>query len=196
MQQVHAFKYLGVMFDDKAQNETPITHRIQQFSKSVNLLFPLLRNKFIPQKVKILLYKTILRPVLCYGHESWTLTKRTRSRVEAAEMRVLRLIEGVTRRDRIRNTEVRERLEVDGVGTITERAQLRWFGHLLRMSWDRIPKRWFDWKPNSKRPVGRPRMRWGQNVEEALQRRSTSTAEVIRERLYQDRKKWRKLTVT
>ena len=100
------------MFDDKAQNGTAVDYRIQQFSKNVNLLYPLLRNRHVPKGVKVLMYKTILRPTLCYGSESWTLTQKTRSKVAAAEMRVLRLIEGVTRRDRLRNVDIRERLEL------------------------------------------------------------------------------------
>ena len=36
--------------------------------------------------------------ILTYGHESWVMTERVRSLVQASEMRFLRRIEGVTRR--------------------------------------------------------------------------------------------------
>ena len=196
LKQVTTFRYLGVMFDDKARNETAIDYRIQQFSKNVNLLYPLLRNRHVPKRVKVLMYKTILRPTLCYGSESWTLTQKTRGKVAAAEMRVLRLIEGVTRRDRLRNDDIRERLGIEAITTNVEKGQLRWFGHLHRMEEDRIPKRLCDWKPNTRRPVGRPRRRWKENIVEALKRRSLTVAEIMETELYRDRKQWRELTAT
>ena len=56
-------------------------------------------------------------------------------------MTCLRKIEGVTRRDRIRNIEIRGRLHVqqDIVGNITKR-RLRYFGHISRMDNGRYPK--------------------------------------------------------
>ena len=71
---------------------------------------------------------------------------------------------------------------------------MRWYGHLYRMEEDRIPKIWYEWKPNTRRPVGRPRRRWKENIEEALQRRSLTVAEVMETELFRDRKKWRELT--
>ena len=62
-------------------------------------------------------------------------------------MRVLRLIYGVTRRDRIRNDNIRQALKVESVLAIIERNQLRWYGHVQRMPDTRDPKRIHKWKP-------------------------------------------------
>ena len=40
---------------------------------------------------------------------SWVTTKRLDSRIQAADINVLRLIKGVTRRDKIRNVDIYER---------------------------------------------------------------------------------------
>ena len=50
------------------------------------------------------------------------------------EMKVLRLIMEVTRTDRVRNEVVRAGLEVESVLSLVERGQLRWFGHVKRMT--------------------------------------------------------------
>ena len=36
----------------------------------------LFRNRFVYQATKILLYKTLIRPIVPYGVETWTMTKK------------------------------------------------------------------------------------------------------------------------
>jgi hypothetical protein len=38
--------------------------------------------------------------------------------------------------------------------------RLSWFGHLLRMSEERMVKEVYKWKPMLTRPLGRPKNRW------------------------------------
>ena len=75
---------------------------------------------------------------------------------------------GLTRRDRIRNTTVRAELQVTPLLEEIERSRLRWYGQVMRMEEDKQPKRYFMWKPEGKRPVGRPRKPWMERVEAAL----------------------------
>ena len=42
------------------------------------------------------IFKAVFVPILTYDHESWVMTKRLRSQVQASEMRFSRKIEGVT----------------------------------------------------------------------------------------------------
>ena len=109
------------------------------------------------------------------------------------QMRVLRMIKGVTRMDCIRNERIQQELDVEPVGTFIEKNQLRWLGHLLRMEESRLPLKWYKWKPQRKRPIGRPRRRWIDTVQAALEKRSQSMDEVMQAKLYEDRTRWRKL---
>jgi hypothetical protein len=58
---------------------------------------------------------------LLHGAESWTCTKREESKIQAMEMKFLRDIIGKTRRDRIRNDDIREQLKVDDIKTDIEK---------------------------------------------------------------------------
>ena len=44
--------------------------------------------------------------------------------------------------------------------------RLRWAGHVIRMDARRTDKKLTEWEPCSSRPVGRPRLRWLDQVEE------------------------------
>jgi hypothetical protein len=50
-----------------------------------------------------------------------------------------------------------------------KKARLRWFGHVERMSEDRVIKKLYMSKPEG-RSVGRPKMRWLDDVEEDLRK--------------------------
>ncbi|VDP10820.1 unnamed protein product [Soboliphyme baturini] len=50
--------------------------------------------KEVVKKIKLSVFKLIVVLVLSYGHESWTMTEKLRSRVEAAEIGFLRLVPG------------------------------------------------------------------------------------------------------
>lgn len=69
---------------------------INIYGSNVKMLYSLLNDKYVPRKVKMNSYMTILRSFLLYRYECRTLTAPTKSRVKAAEMRVLWLTKGVT----------------------------------------------------------------------------------------------------
>ena len=72
-------------------------------------------------------------------------------------MRVLRLIKGVTRRNKLRNYDIRIELEVEPILIFIERNQLRWYDHVMRMDENRTPVKYYKWTPAGKRSIGRPR---------------------------------------
>ena len=53
--------------------------------------------------IKGKVYRTVVRPALMYGAETWTLKKAQEIKLEVAEMRMLRCMCGVTKLDTIRN---------------------------------------------------------------------------------------------
>ena len=81
-------------------------------SQNVGMMYSLLKDRHVPKKAKLMIHMTTLRPILLYGHESWILTKKLRSKITAADMKVLRLVKGVTRRDRDEETTAKKVLDL------------------------------------------------------------------------------------
>ena len=57
-------------------------------------------------KLKGKVYKTVVRPALLYGAETWAKTRGPEARLEVNVMRMLRWMCGVTGRDKIRNEHI------------------------------------------------------------------------------------------
>ena len=190
LNQADSYKYLGVVVDEGNIQETEISARIEKYTRNFLMMYPLSKEKCILTQVKTIIYTTILRPILTYGTECWSLTMKTSSRLQAAEMKVLRTIRGVTRMDRLRNEQIRSDLLVKPLLIEIEESRLRWYGHIKRMDDGRMAKRYLEWKPQGRRAVGRPRKRWLDGGGEALERREVLLADVDEERMYEDRDAW------
>ena len=144
----------------------------------------------LSKMAKLLIFKAVFVSILTYGHESWGMTERMRSQVQASEMRFLRKIEGVTLFNKVRSSEIRKFLNIEPLLVQIERSQLRWFGHVSRMPQERLPKQGLLAKANGRRPVGRPRTRSTDYIEDLgwnrLGLRPSEMMEVM-----EDREVWR-----
>ncbi|GBP34521.1 hypothetical protein EVAR_29918_1 [Eumeta japonica] len=75
------------------------------------------------------------------GSKSWVWQKKNESRINAEEMRSLRSVCGVSRKDRCRGSGVRGRSGLkEDVVTRVEMGMVRWFGHQETMSDSRLTK--------------------------------------------------------
>ena len=69
--------------------------------------------------------------------------------------------------------------------------RMRWAGHVARMGEEREVCRVLLWKPEGRRPLGRPRRRWVDNIRMDLQEVGCGSVDWIG--LAQDRDRWRTL---
>ena len=69
--------------------------------------------------------------------------------------------------------------------------RMKWAGHVARMGEERGPYRVLVGKPEGKRPMGRPRRRWVDNIRMDLQEVGSGYVDWIG--LAQDRDGWRRL---
>ena len=111
----------------------------------------------ISRMAKLLNYRSIFVPTLTYGHDLWVVTERMRTHVEAAEMSVLRRVTGIFLRDRVRSSSFRDACGVEPLLFHTERSQLRYFVHLVKMASRCLPDEVLRARPTGRRPRGRPR---------------------------------------
>ena len=92
------------------------------------------------------------------------MTEKVFSQMQAAEMGFLRRVHGVTLRDKVPSCEIRRALNVEPLLLLIERSQLGWFGHVSRMSQEKLGTQVLLATPTGKRPRGRPRTRWSDNI--------------------------------
>lgn len=195
IEQVKCYNYLGTTIEDTGKLDREINER----TGKVGRLFNAMRTTFlgkreIPKNIKVEVVKKVVIPTLIYGSESWTLTDRNMSRVNATEMRFLRKIEGKTRRDRIRNEVFRENLKIKPIEKIIQEKQLSWLGHIYRMPEIRQTRRIYEARPLGKNKRGRPRRTWKAEVQRAATERNIEWNQI--HRLSQDRKAWKKVVKT
>ncbi|XP_023221690.1 MKL/myocardin-like protein 1 [Centruroides sculpturatus] len=80
--------------------------------------------------------------------------------MEVADMRMLRWMCGVSRKDRIRNEFIRGSDKVGPYRRKMQECRLRWFGHIERSSEDYVGKRVRKLVVKGRRKRGRPRLHW------------------------------------
>ena len=114
----------------------------------------------LSREARLAVFRTVYRPILTYGHEQWAMTAKVRSRVQAAEMRFLRRTAGVSLRDHIHSSTIRQELNVEPLLLTVEKSQLRWLGHVLRQPEERLVRQALIADVQGKRPRGRPRSTW------------------------------------
>jgi len=103
---VNKFTYLT----NDGRVNTDIDSRINKASQAFNKLRnPLWNRREISIRTKMRIFNAVIMSILLYGGETWTILKNDSSRLESFQMRCLRCILQITRRDRQRNTDIRDR---------------------------------------------------------------------------------------
>jgi hypothetical protein len=69
-------------------------------------------DKKVPNKLKDKFYRTAIRHAMMYDVECWATKGQHVHKMSVAEMRMLCWISGHTRKDRIRNDDIRDKFEV------------------------------------------------------------------------------------
>ncbi|KAL0860120.1 hypothetical protein ABMA27_010427 [Loxostege sticticalis] len=104
----------------------------------------------MPIKLKGLVYKSVIRPVLTYGSETWAVTKKHVQTIQ------------------IRNEYVRGSLGVRDVADKQQENRLRWFGHVKRRPPDYIGNVALNQNLPGQRRRGRPKLRWSSVIKKDL----------------------------
>ena len=112
--------------------KTDIDSLINKASQAFNKLRnPLWNRREISIRTKMRIFNAVIMSILLYGGETWTILKNDSSRLETFQLRCLRCILQITRRDHQRNTDIRDRCcQQPMVEGLLRQRRLRWFGHV------------------------------------------------------------------
>ena len=70
------------------------------------LHYSVVKKRELSKKAKLSIFKIDLVPHLTYDHESWVITKRVRSQVQAPKLKFLLRIEEVALLNKVRSSEI------------------------------------------------------------------------------------------
>ena len=121
-------------------------------------------NHHVSMRVKGKIYRAIVLSTLLCGAEAWTVYRRQLKKLHAFMMRHLRSIMRITWMYKVTNKEILERTWLPSMEDLIRKI-LRWTGHLMRMSPDRLPKQVLYFQLSSgQKKRGRPRLRFKDTI--------------------------------
>lgn len=174
--QVEKFVYLGGTITQSGSCTEDVQHRIGKALGAFQALNKIWESKDIRCATKIELYKVMIVSILLYGAETWTLRKTDESKLHTFEMNCLRKILGVTRLDRIRNVDIRERVGMkETVNNRIAIKRMRYFGHINRMHQSRLPAVLLHGYIQGNRSRGRPMKRWIEGIKADIAAREVNS---------------------
>jgi len=172
LETVKNFGYLGFTVTDNNIVAEDIKSRI----KSANITYfqtrPLFSSRPLSWAAKLALYKTLVKPVLLFSAEAWTLTDRDKKAIVVFKNKILRRIFwGITDNGawRIRSNEEIHRL-YDSPTILNDfrTKRLQWSGHVHRRSGDRLLKLVWESTCFGRSPLGRQKLLWTDKISEDL----------------------------
>ena len=99
-ERVEEFKYLGTNLTNQNSIPEEIKSRLRSGNACYHSVQNLLSSRLLSKNLKIKIYRTIILPVVLYGCETWSLTRREERKLRVFENMVLRRIFG-PRRDEV-----------------------------------------------------------------------------------------------
>ena len=105
----------------------------------------LVNSSLISRSNKLQIYRTLVRPVVTYGSESWTLTMEEERALAVFEKKILRKIYGPVKENELwrirRNDELEGIIKGENIVRFIKWQRIRWLGHIQRMQDTAIPKK-------------------------------------------------------
>jgi hypothetical protein len=146
-QGVAEFIYLDMLISNDNGVEKVIQKRILAGTRTYFATLSLFRSRLLSRATKILLCKTLIRPVVSYGVEAWTETKKDEQALLIFERKIFRRIYGPKNENEgwksRTNRELEEMSKGENIVKWIEGQMISWLGHLERMEEDRVPKKIF-----------------------------------------------------
>ena len=112
------------------------------------------------KETKLRIHNITAKAALKFGSEVWALKKREEQRLEAAQMKFLRHLLGITKLDKEKNQCIRGKNRSTEYSKGNKTIPEKWLQHVHRMDTNRLPKQALQYRPKGRRNTGRPRKRW------------------------------------
>jgi hypothetical protein len=133
---VKEFVYLGSLMTPTNDLSLEIQRRIQTANRCFFGLRKHLQSSHLSRQTKFTIHKTLIRPVLLYGSETWVLTKREETQLLVFERKVVRTIWGLKIEHGVYRRRYNHKLDKEfdspNALNVTKTSRLRYAGHMIR----------------------------------------------------------------
>ena len=92
------------------------------------------------KETKLRIHNITAKGALKFGSEAWVLKKREEQRLEAAQMKVLGHLLGITKLDKEKDQRIRQKTGAENTVKEIKQYQEKWLQHVQRMDTNRLPK--------------------------------------------------------
>ena len=159
LEQVSVFKYLGCVLNESGTYEEEYSRKLTSGRMIVCVIRSLVNARSLQFECAMVLYESLLVPVLTYDYETMIWRKKETSRISAVHMDILRGLLGIRRMDKVPNARIKQLFGVTkGMDENIDESFLRWLGHVEIMENERIAKKFYVECADS-HSVSRPRKR-------------------------------------
>lgn len=189
-----SFKYLGSVLCHDGNLDLEVNNRIAAASRAFGSLRKRVwQNHDLNLNTKLIVYRAVVLPTLLYASETWTPYRRHIKSLEKFHQRCLRSILRIKWQDHVDNVSVLNVANATSIESLIMKNQLRWTGHVVRMSNDRLPKQvLYSELQAGQRSIGAPRKRYKDVLNTTL--KATKLNNVSWEILATSRNDWRRQT--
>jgi len=128
IEQITDFKYFGYRI---SEYKSDLKDKLQTYNKINGAIWRHF-GKQMNKETKLRIHITA-KAALKFGSEAWVLKKREEQRLEAAQMKILRHLLGITKLDKEKNQCIRQKTGAQNIVKEIKQFQKKWIQHVQRM---------------------------------------------------------------
>ena len=163
IEDVDRFVYLGATVFKEGGGTEEIQNRVVKARGIFLRLKKIWSSHSISRRTKVRLYKTLVKPVLMYGCETWKMNKCDENKIDVFQSRCLRRIFKIRWQERITNKEVLKMAEIENLSEDVRRRRWKFIGHIMRKEPNNDCRTALTWAPGEdqgQHGEGRRREKW------------------------------------
>ena len=160
IEDVDEFTYLGAVVSKEGGGGKDMDSRLNKARAAFTKLNKVWNSNQISRKTKIKLYKSIVRPGLLYGCETWKIIKSDERKLDSFQFKCLKRIMRIFWPNIVSIDELNKLTQNNRISKEVKKRRWKWIGHVLRKPRNHHCMIALTWHPDGRRKVCRPKTTW------------------------------------
>ena len=153
IEDVDEFTYLGAVVSKEGGGGKDMDSRLNKARAAFTKLNKVWNSNQISRKTKIKLYKSIVRPVLLYGCETWKIIKSDERKLDSFQFKCLKRIMRIFWPNIVSIDELNKLTQNNRISQEVKKRRWKWIGHVLRKPRNHHCMVALTWHPDGRRKV-------------------------------------------